>query len=86
MTLTKGPQAFPRSEYLRRVAAVKSEMARLNVEALFVSNPGNLTYLTGFLGRSSAPQCSFNAQRRADVYRTSHGCGCSHLSELLGSR
>lgn len=32
-------------------------MTRLDVDALFVSNPGNLTYLTGFMGRSSAPQC-----------------------------
>lgn len=57
MTVSKGPQTFPRGEYLRRLAAVKSEMARLGIEALFVSNPGNLTYLTGFMGRSAAPQC-----------------------------
>ncbi|RVC81103.1 aminopeptidase P family protein [Mesorhizobium sp. M2A.F.Ca.ET.046.02.1.1] len=47
MTLEKGPQAFPREEYLRRISAVKLQMARLEIEALFVSNPANVTYLTG---------------------------------------
>lgn len=56
MTLSKGPQAFPRAEYLRRLAAVKSEMARLEIETLVVSHPANLAYLTGFIVRHSAPQ------------------------------
>ncbi|MGY4167684.1 M24 family metallopeptidase [Bradyrhizobium sp. USDA 4529] len=47
MSISKGPQAFPRAEYLRRVAAVKKRMERLDVDALFVSSPANLTYLTG---------------------------------------
>lgn len=56
MTLSKGPQTFPRAEYLRRLAAVKSEMARLDIDPLFVSNLTNITYLTGLIVRHSAPQ------------------------------
>lgn len=48
MTIPRGPQAFPRNEYLRRLAAVKSEMARRQVDALVVVNTANITYLTGF--------------------------------------
>ncbi|MCP3392276.1 Xaa-Pro peptidase family protein [Bradyrhizobium sp. CCGB12] len=50
MAITKGPQSFPKSEYLRRLAAVKSEMARLDIETLFVVDVANLTYLTGHWG------------------------------------
>ncbi|WP_348627195.1 aminopeptidase P family N-terminal domain-containing protein [Mesorhizobium sp. WSM2561] len=54
MALSKGPQTFPRSEYLRRLAAVKSEMARLDIDALYVSNPANVTYLTGCIVQTSS--------------------------------
>lgn len=52
MTISKGPQAFPRSEYLRRAALVKAEMARRGVDALVVNNSRNITYLTGCTARS----------------------------------
>ncbi|UCI31832.1 M24 family metallopeptidase [Mesorhizobium sp. B4-1-4] len=48
MTITKGPQAFPRAEFLRRLGTVKEEMGRRNVDALVVSDPNNITYLTGY--------------------------------------
>ncbi|WP_024520966.1 Xaa-Pro peptidase family protein [Bradyrhizobium sp. Tv2a-2] len=47
MTISKGPQVFPRAEYLRRLAAVKSEMERRDIDALVVSSPSNIAYLTG---------------------------------------
>lgn len=49
MAIPKGPQAFPRTEYLRRLAAVKSEMARRDIETLVVTSVANITYLTGNL-------------------------------------
>ncbi len=52
MTISKAPQAFPRTEYMRRLAVVKSEMARRKVEALVVSNSSNQNYLTGYTARS----------------------------------
>ncbi|QQO35546.1 aminopeptidase P family protein [Bradyrhizobium diazoefficiens] len=55
MTISKGPQAFPRSEYLRRLAAVKSEMGNREIDALFVSSPGNVAYLSGFTTKGYSP-------------------------------
>ncbi|MCC8960264.1 aminopeptidase P family protein [Bradyrhizobium sp. Pear77] len=52
MAMPKGSQAFPRSEYLRRVSAVKSEMERREVDALVVTNPANITYLSGYTSKS----------------------------------
>ncbi|MET4518908.1 Xaa-Pro peptidase family protein [Bradyrhizobium sp. I1.7.5] len=52
MTISKGPQAFPRTEYLRRLAALKSEMEKREIEALVVNNASNITYLTGYTARS----------------------------------
>lgn len=52
MTISKGPQAFPRTEYLRRLATLKSEMARRGIDALVVNNMSNITYLTGYTARS----------------------------------
>ncbi len=48
MTISRGPQAFPRSEYLRRLAALKSEMAQRDIDALIVTDQNNITYLTGY--------------------------------------
>lgn len=53
MPINKGPQAFPRTEYIRRLTAVKSEMARSDVDALIVSHSPNITYLTGYTARSA---------------------------------
>ncbi|MBH5396252.1 aminopeptidase P family protein [Bradyrhizobium sp. CNPSo 4010] len=52
MAMPKGAQAFPRSEYLRRLTAVKSEMERREVEVLVVTSPANLTYLSGYTSKS----------------------------------
>ncbi|MGE0093873.1 MAG: M24 family metallopeptidase [Alphaproteobacteria bacterium] len=52
MPIEKGPQAFPRTEYLRRLAAVKSEMASRGIEALIVNNGSHITYLTGYTALS----------------------------------
>ncbi|KRP88610.1 hydrolase [Bradyrhizobium pachyrhizi] len=52
MVMPKGPQAFPRSEYLRRLSAVKIEMGRREVEALVVTTPANITYLSGYTSKS----------------------------------
>ncbi|RWJ04408.1 MAG: aminopeptidase P family protein [Mesorhizobium sp.] len=52
MTISRGPQAFPRSEYLRRLAAVKFEMARREIDTLIVSDQDNITYMTGYTARS----------------------------------
>ncbi|ESZ55495.1 hydrolase [Mesorhizobium sp. L103C119B0] len=53
MNIDKAPQAFPRTEYLRRLGAVKSEMAQRDIEALVVTNSSNITYLTGYTARSA---------------------------------
>jgi len=50
MTISKAPQAFPRAEYMRRLAVVKSAMARRDIDALIINDPANLTYLTGHTG------------------------------------
>ncbi|NOJ50828.1 M24 family metallopeptidase [Bradyrhizobium archetypum] len=53
MTISKGSQAFPRTEYVRRLAAVKSEMERRDIDALVVNNAANITYLTGYTALSA---------------------------------
>lgn len=52
MTMPKSAQAFPRSEYLRRLTAVKSEMERCEIDVLVVTAPANITYLTGYTSKS----------------------------------
>lgn len=52
MSMPKGSQAFPRSEYLRRVSAVKAEMEQRQVDALVVTTPANITYLSGYTSKS----------------------------------
>ncbi|QOG21810.1 M24 family metallopeptidase [Bradyrhizobium sp. SEMIA] len=54
MAIGKAPQAFPRSEYLRRLALVKAEMARRNIDALVINSWANITYLTGNFTRMLA--------------------------------
>ncbi|WP_234686068.1 M24 family metallopeptidase [Bradyrhizobium monzae] len=52
MTISKGPQAFPRTEYLRRVAAVRSKMVQRDIDVLVVTDGANITYLTGYTAKS----------------------------------
>ncbi|MER8672283.1 Xaa-Pro peptidase family protein [Mesorhizobium sp. M1156] len=58
MAMPKGPQAFPRSEYLRRLSAVKAEMQLREVDVLVVTTTANITYLSGYTSKSGyVPQC-----------------------------
>ncbi len=43
---------FDRSEYEARIAAVQQEMARRGLDALVISDPANMNYLTGYDGWS----------------------------------
>lgn len=52
MAMPKGAQAFPRSEYLRRLTAVKTEMERREIDVLVVTAPANITYLSGYTSKS----------------------------------
>lgn len=52
MTISRGPQAFPRTEYLGRLAAVKKEMSRRDLDALVVTSASDITYLTGYTALS----------------------------------
>lgn len=52
MAMPQGLQVFPRSEYLRRLAAVKQEMEKREIGALVVVFPANITYLTGYTAKS----------------------------------
>ncbi|MGY3591806.1 hypothetical protein ACVIGB_008613 [Bradyrhizobium sp. USDA 4341] len=52
MTLSRATQVFPRSEYLRRLAAVKAEMERREIDALVVTTSANITYLSGYTAKS----------------------------------
>ncbi|WP_453965591.1 M24 family metallopeptidase [Bradyrhizobium elkanii] len=54
MPISKGTQAFPRAEYLRRLVAVKAEMARRDVDVLVVTSTPNISYLTGNRTRITA--------------------------------
>ncbi|MDX1195083.1 M24 family metallopeptidase [Sinorhizobium medicae] len=53
MPIEKGNQAFPREEYLRRLQAVKGKMAERGVERLIVTQPSNITYLSGYTALSA---------------------------------
>ncbi|WP_095204455.1 M24 family metallopeptidase [Mesorhizobium carmichaelinearum] len=53
MTIYRGPQAFPRTEYLSRLAAVKKEMSRRDLDALVVTSASDITYLTGYTALSA---------------------------------
>ncbi|MGX9144660.1 M24 family metallopeptidase [Mesorhizobium sp. 128a] len=52
MPVVRGPQAFPRSEFLRRLSAVKHEMEARDLDAVVVTDPAHVTYLTGSTARS----------------------------------
>ncbi len=43
-----GGLPFPVGEYKERVERVRREMARREIDLLFVSSPSNITYLTGY--------------------------------------
>ncbi|MGY2933111.1 ectoine hydrolase [Bradyrhizobium sp. GM6.1] len=53
MSISKGPQVFPRTEYLRRLTAVKAEMVKREVDVLLVTFDRSINYLTGYTARSA---------------------------------
>lgn len=53
MSVSKGPQVFPRTEYLRRLTAVKVEMVKREVDVLLVTFDRSINYLTGYTARSA---------------------------------
>lgn len=86
MTLVKGRQLFPRAEYLRRLAAVKSEMARREIDALVVSSPANITYLSGHTAYTSyVPQglvVTMQDEEPSFILRRMDGAAAIHESFL----
>lgn len=53
MPILQGKQAFPREEYLRRLAIVKGKMGQRGVDMLVVTEPANITYLSGYTALSA---------------------------------
>ncbi|TIT20624.1 MAG: M24 family metallopeptidase [Mesorhizobium sp.] len=52
MQAVKGPQVFPRSEYLCRLNAAKRKMAERDIAAVVITDNAHITYLTGSVARS----------------------------------
>lgn len=42
------PQAFPDKEYAERRARVRAALTAKNIDAIYITTPANLTYLTGY--------------------------------------
>ncbi len=42
--------AFTRAEYDRRLAKTRTAMADAGLDALFIQDPSNITWLTGYEG------------------------------------
>ena len=42
------PQAFPEEEYGQRLAKVRSALKDAGLDAIYVTHPANVTYLTGY--------------------------------------
>lgn len=53
MAMRKMPQPFPRDEYLRRLSAVKLEIGKREIDVLVVTDPSNITYLSGYTSKSA---------------------------------
>ncbi|WP_436245770.1 M24 family metallopeptidase [Mesorhizobium amorphae] len=45
--VVRSPQVFPRSEYIRRLAAVKTKMTERDIPAVMITENPHITYLTG---------------------------------------
>ncbi|MDF0498636.1 M24 family metallopeptidase [Bradyrhizobium yuanmingense] len=70
MKMSRGLPAFPRTEYMRRLSAVKSDMAQRDVDALVVFHASNIAYLTGYTAQSAyVPQALvISAQREEPTF------------------
>ncbi|MHC2303297.1 M24 family metallopeptidase [Rhizobium mongolense] len=53
MPISQGKQAFPREEYLRRLDIIKGKMGQRGVDVLVVTEPANITYLSGYTALSA---------------------------------
>lgn len=86
MAISKGPQAFPRTEFLRRLSATKSEMARRDIDALVVTFDRNINYLTGYTARSAyVPQglvVSIHKEEPTFILRRQDAPAAIHLTFL----
>ncbi|MCP1909571.1 Xaa-Pro aminopeptidase [Bradyrhizobium elkanii] len=88
MTIGKAPQAFPRAEYLRRLAAVKAEMARRDIDGLIITSAANIGYLTGNRTRLFALHAlvvSMSKEEPTLVVRGMDAAGCFHQAFLVRS-
>ncbi|MBH5391868.1 M24 family metallopeptidase [Bradyrhizobium diversitatis] len=85
MAVTKALQPFPKSEYLRRLIAVKAEMARRGIDALLVTSTSNITYLTGNVSRLYSIHGLLVMGDKAEptmIVRAMDAAGCLHLTYL----
>jgi len=86
MPISKAAQVFPRSEYLRRLGAVRAEMARREVEVLVVTFEKNITYLTGYTAKSAyVPQAVVVTSRSEEpifILRSLDAPAAIHLTFL----
>ena len=49
--MTASPAPFSAAEYARRLALARKAMDRAGLDALFVTDPSNMAWLTGYDGR-----------------------------------
>lgn len=85
MAMSKAPQAFPRTEYLRRIAAVKAEMERRDVDVLMVTSPAN-NHVSFRLDQQiricAARPGRFLKEGRANLLHAPDGCTSGHASNV----
>ncbi|MDK1378273.1 MULTISPECIES: Xaa-Pro peptidase family protein [unclassified Sinorhizobium] len=90
MPIVKGPQVFPRAEFLSRLAAVKSEMERLEIDTLIVGNQTDINYLTGYTAKSAyVPQAlvvSLKEEEPTFVLRRQDAPAAVHLTFMDRSK
>lgn len=84
MPIEKGPQAFPRDEYLRRLDLVRADLSRRGVDALVVTSTSHITYLTGYTALSGyVPQglvVSLNHAEPTFILRKMDAPAAIHMS------
>ncbi|MGR9161668.1 M24 family metallopeptidase [Rhizobium leguminosarum] len=84
MPIPQGKQAFPRGEYLRRLEAVKKKMGERGVDILVVTEPANITYLSGYTALSAyVPQAmliSINHEEPTFILRRMDAPAAIHQS------
>ena len=52
--IEKGQMPFQREDYIARLTLTKDKMEAARMDALLVTNPANITYLTGYCSDSGA--------------------------------